>query len=50
MKPYLDKGVFKALRDEFFFRKAHVCWGTVVWDDDVDMSPDTLYLESRLLN
>ena len=50
MKPYLDKGVFKALRDDFFFRKAHVSWGTVVWDDDVDMSPDTLYLESRLLN
>jgi len=47
MKPYLNKGVFKALQNEDLFKKAYVNWGTVVWNDDLDMSPDTLYLESK---
>jgi hypothetical protein len=47
MKPYLDKGVFKALNEIDLFNKAHVAWGTVVWNEDLDMSPDTLYLDSK---
>jgi hypothetical protein len=47
MKPYLNNGVFKALQDETLFKKAYVNWGTVVWNDDLDMSPDTLYLDSK---
>ena len=47
MKPYLNKGVFKALQNEELFKKAYVNWGTVVWNDDIDMSPDTLYLDSE---
>ena len=47
MKPYLDKGVFKALQDKELFKKAYVNWGTVVWNEDLDMSPDTLYLDSK---
>ncbi len=48
MKPYLDKGVFKALQDVSLFTKAHIAWGTVVWNEDIDMSPDTLYLDSKV--
>lgn len=48
MKPYLDKGVFKALNDVAVFTTAHTAWGTVVWNEDIDMSPDTLYLDSKL--
>ena len=49
IKPYLDKGVFKALKDINLFNQAHVAWGTVVWNEDLDMSPDTLYLDSKTL-
>ncbi len=48
MKPYLNKGVFKALNDRNVFDQAHVAWGTVVWNEDLDMSPDTLYLDSKV--
>jgi len=47
MKPYLDKGVFKALNEIDLFNNAHVAWGTVVWNEDLDISSDTLYLDSK---
>lgn len=47
MAPYINKGVFTALKNIDLFRKAHINWGTVVWNEDIDMSPDTLYLESK---
>jgi hypothetical protein len=50
MTPYLDKGVYTSLKNESLFKKAHINWGTVVWNDDVDMSLDTLYLESKSIN
>ena len=49
VKPWLDKGIFKALRDIRLFEKAHVIFGTVSWNDEIDFSPDTLYLESKKL-
>lgn len=48
MKPWLDKGIFIALSNKELFRKAYVAWGTVAWNDELDMSPDTLYIESRI--
>ena len=48
MKPFLDKGVFIKLKDWNFFKQARVSFGTVVWPDELDMSPDTLYLRSVL--
>jgi hypothetical protein len=47
MVPYINKGVFTALKNVDLFKKAHINWGTVVWNEDIDMSPDTLYLESK---
>jgi hypothetical protein len=29
--------------------KAHIAYGTVVWNDEIDLSPDTLYLRGRPL-
>ena len=43
MKPYLDKGVFKKLKDKEVFKKVKISYGTICWDDDIDMCPDTLY-------
>jgi len=43
MKPYLDKGVFRKLRDSDAFKRARVCFNTVCWDDDIDFDPEALY-------
>jgi hypothetical protein len=44
---YLVYPVYRALRDEAFCNKVQVFNGTVVWDENVDFDPDTLYLESN---
>lgn len=46
MSPYLEHGVFRQLKDWNCFKQAKVLWGTVTWPDELDMSPETLYLES----
>ena len=43
MKPFLDTGVFKTLRDEKLFRSVHVSFNTVAWDGDIDFDPEALY-------
>ena len=44
MRPYLDFPAFAALKESGLFMRAHVAHGTVVWSEDIDLSPDTLYL------
>jgi len=46
-KPYLDRGVFKRLRERGTFLGARVVAGSVEWPGEIDLSYDTLYLESR---
>ncbi len=53
--PYLEKGVFKKLKDEALFKQAYVAFDTVCWPDNLDISPETLYdksvvIESAMLN
>jgi len=43
MKPYLDLGVFKVLKDETFFQRARVALGSVEWPGGIDIAPETLY-------
>ncbi|MBF0555763.1 MAG: DUF2442 domain-containing protein [Nitrospirae bacterium] len=45
--PYLDKGIFKQLRDRSIFNSAKVFLGTVQWVNGLDFCPDTIYLESK---
>lgn len=41
----VGSGVFKAWEDPAFFNKAHIRDGYyMAWDDEVDLSPDTLYI------
>ncbi len=47
MKPYLDAPAFAALKDPGMFMRAHVERGTVAWNDEIDLSPDTLYLRGQ---
>jgi hypothetical protein len=44
MRPLLDYPAFVSLKDINLFKRAHVSYGTVGWDDEIDLSPDTLYL------
>jgi Protein of unknown function (DUF2442) len=41
--PYLDKGVFKELKDEAYFKRVRVAFGAVEWPNEQDFSKDTLY-------
>lgn len=44
MQPYLQYPAYAQLVDENKFRQVKVENGTVVWSDEIDISPDTLYL------
>ena len=49
MKPYLDKGDFKRLKEPNLFNQAYVAFDTVCWPGNLDISPATLYDKSREL-
>ena len=50
MRPYLDYPAFAQLKKEpGMFLRACAKNGTVVWSDDIDLSPDTLYLRGKPL-
>ena len=46
MKPYLDRGIFRALKDESMFNTVRPFIGTIQWANDADLCPDTVYLDS----
>lgn len=47
MKPLLDKPVFQPLKNKQLFSKVHVIFDyTIAWSDDIDMCPDSLYMQS----
>ena len=45
----LEFGVFKELQDAQYFQRVRVALGTVVWPNEQDICPDTLYLDSQPL-
>lgn len=48
MKPYLEKGVFKKLKDEEFFKSVKVAYGTVSWGEQIDLCADSIYETSEI--
>jgi hypothetical protein len=46
VKPYLNRGVFVRLQNPATFAAARVVAGSVEWPGGLDLSYDTLYLES----
>ncbi|MFM7190413.1 MAG: DUF2442 domain-containing protein, partial [Microcystaceae cyanobacterium] len=46
LKPYLNKGIFSQLKNISLFTSARVVAGSVEWPNGLDLSYDTLYLES----
>ena len=49
MLPYLDYPVYKPLKDHSVFKQARVTMGFISWNEDIDMSPDNLYSESKMI-
>jgi hypothetical protein len=47
VKPYLDKGIFRELRDLHVFNSVKPIMGTIQWNNGQDFCPDTLYMESK---
>ncbi|OHB69033.1 MAG: hypothetical protein A2W23_02395 [Planctomycetes bacterium RBG_16_43_13] len=46
-KPYLEKGIFRELKDEKLFNSVHVSFDTIEWDNGADLDPELLFTESR---
>ena len=42
----LGFGVFRELKNKHYFNQVKVIDGTVVWPNEQDICPDTLYLDS----
>jgi hypothetical protein len=47
VKPYLDTGLFKTLKDENIFNMVRVSYDTIEWPDGVDIDPEVLYEKSK---
>jgi hypothetical protein len=43
VKPYLDQGVFAALRDLSVFRSVRVNFDTIEWANGADLCPEVLH-------
>lgn len=50
VKPYLSIGVFQELQDRNLFNGIRAFNGSIVWPNDLDLDPDTLYLDSKPVN
>jgi len=50
MGPYLKYPAFAALAEGDWFKRVHVVNGAVTWSEEIDLSPDTLYLNGVRFN
>ncbi len=46
VKPYLNKGIFAELENLDNFKSVHVSEGTIRWENDAYLCPDTLFEDS----
>lgn len=42
LKPYLDRGVFRELKDVHYFNQVGILFGAVTWPHEQDIAPETL--------
>lgn len=47
VKPYLNIGLFKELKELSLFNSVKPFLGSIQWANGIDLCPDTLYLESK---
>lgn len=48
MKPYLNKGIFKELKDEKKFNSVRVSFDSIEWSNQADIDPEILYEKSEI--
>ena len=48
IKPYLDFGVFRQLKDYECFKRVRVAFDTVEWECGVDLDPEFIILKSQI--
>ena len=49
MKPYLDFGLFKELKDFSLFKTVRTSFDTIEWENEADLDPELLYQKSILI-
>ena len=47
MKPILDFGVFRRIKDHEAFRRVRVVFDTIEWDCGVDLDPEYIYARCK---
>lgn len=46
MKPFLDTGIFRELKDKRLFNSVKTSFDTIEWENSVDFDPEVLYQQS----
>jgi hypothetical protein len=46
MKPYLDLGIFRELKDVEKFNTVRLSFDTIEWENEADLDPEILYTNS----
>lgn len=46
MRPYLEIGVFKELKNVNIFKTVQTSFDTIAWTNDIDLDPEMLYQKS----
>lgn len=49
VKPYLDRGIFRQLKDIHYFNQVDILFGAVTWPNEQDIAPETLLSEILVL-
>ncbi len=47
--PYLEYEVFKEVKDKNYFKQVRIAFGTMQWLHEQDISPETMYLKSKVI-
>ena len=47
VKPYLDTGIFKKLKDKNLFKMVKVSFDSIEWPEGIDLDPEVLYEKSK---
>lgn len=47
VKPYLEMGKFKELKDKELFKSVKISFDTIEWDNQLDLDPELLYQKSQ---
>ena len=46
MKPYLENGIFRELKDISKFNTVHVSFDSIEWENEADIDPEVLFENS----